>query len=202
MHSIRFKISAITIAAILVSILAVLVTVIATVGEESDRNATQNLALLCDNTCLSLNEYFDSIEQSVEMAASITADSLDSVVLVEGGVAGKFAETNGQTPEQVAELDAYLAAHSAMVEEAFGSVANHTNGVAAYYYCISPNISRKVHGFFWSRVGRTGFEVQPPLDAGKLDPRDFEHTTGTLRRFSGAGPHGSDHIPRTSSMRC
>ena len=91
MHSIRFKISAITIAAILVSILAVLVTVIATVGEESDRNATQNLALLCDNTCLSLNEYFDSIEQSVEMAASITADSLDSVALVEGGVAGKFA---------------------------------------------------------------------------------------------------------------
>ena len=197
MHSIRFKISAITIAAILVSILAVLVTVIATVGEESDRNATQNLALLCDNTCLSLNEYFDSIEQSVEMAASITADSLDSVALVEGGVAGKFAETNGQTPEQVAELDAYLAAHSAMVEEAFGSVANHTNGVAAYYYCISPNISRKVHGFFWSRVGRTGFEVQPPLDAGKLDPRDFEHTTWYFTavqrgRPSWIGPYSAD----------
>ena len=177
MHSIRFRLSAITLAAILISILTVVLTVVFTVGDESDRNATENLTLLCENQRQSLDDYFDSIEQSVEMAANITVDSLDSVALVEGGVAGEYARKNGQTPEQAAELDAYLAAHCAQVQKAFSSVANHTNGVVTYYYCISPDISKNVHGFFYSKVGKTGFEEQAPLDARTLDPKDFEHTT-------------------------
>ena len=177
MHSIRFKLSAITLAAILVSILTVVLTVVFTVRDESDRSATENLTLLCENQRQLLDDYFDSIEQSVEMAANITVDSLDSVALVEGGVAGEYARKHGQTPEQAKALDAYLAAHCEEVQEAFGSVANHTNGVVTYYYCISPDISNNEHGFFYSKVGKTGFEEQEPLDARKLDPKDFEHTT-------------------------
>ena len=177
MHSIRFRLSAITLAAILISILTVVLTVVFTLGDESDRSATENLTLLCENQRQLLDDYFDSIEQSVEMAANITVDSLDSVALVEGGVAGEYARKNGQTPEQAAELDVYLAAHCAQVQKAFSSVANHTNGVVTYYYCISPDISKNVHGFFYSKVGKTGFEEQAPLDARTLDPKDFEHTT-------------------------
>ena len=177
MHSIRFKLSAITLAAILVSILTVVLTVVFTVRDESDRSATENLTLLCENQRQLLDDYFDSIEQSVEMAANITVDSLDSVALVEGGVAGEYARKHGHTPEQAKALDAYLAAHCEEVQEAFGSVANHTNGVVTYYYCISPDISNNEHGFFYSKVGKTGFEEREPLDARKLDPKDFEHTT-------------------------
>ena len=177
MHSIRFKLSAITISAILISIAAVVLMVLLTVGRESDRNATERLTLLCENQRQSLDDYFDSIEQSVEMAANIAVDSLDGVALVEGGVAGEYARTHGQTPEQAAELDAYLAAYCARVQAAFSSVANHTNGVVTYYFCLTPEMSKTVHGFFYSMVGRTGFEEQPPLDARRLDPKDFEHTT-------------------------
>ena len=177
MHSIRFRLSAITLSAILISIAAVVLMVLLTVGRESDRNATERLTLLCENQRQSLDDYFDSIEQSVEMAANIAVDSLDGVALVEGGVAGEYARTHGQTPEQAAELDAYLAAYCARVQAAFSSVANHTNGVVTYYFCLTPEMSKTVHGFFYSMVGRTGFEEQPPLDARRLDPKDFEHTT-------------------------
>ena len=177
MHSIRFRLSAITLSAILISIAAVVLMVLLTVGRENDRNATEKLTLLCENQRQSLDDYFDSIEQSVEMAANIAVDSLDGVTLVEGGVAGEYARTHGQTPEQAAELDAYLAAYCARVQAAFGSVANHTNGVVTYYYCLTPEMSKTVHGFFYSMVDRTGFEEQPPLDARRLDPKDFEHTT-------------------------
>ena len=177
MHSIRFKISAITLAAILISVLAIVLTVFLTVGQESDREATENLTLLCENQRQALDDYLDSIEQSVEMAASIATDSLDSVALVEGGVAGEYAKRNGRTPQQAEVLDAYLAAHCAQVQEAFSSVANHTNGVVTYYYCLAPEVSQNVHGFFFSKVGRSGFEEQPPLDARTLDPKDYEHTT-------------------------
>ena len=177
MHSIRFRLSAITLSAILISIAAVVLMVLLTVGRESDRNATEKLTLLCENQRQSLDDYFDSIEQSVEMAANIAVDSLDGVALVEGGVAGEYARTHGQTPEQAAELDAYLAAYCARVQDAFGSVANHTNGVVTYYFCLTPEMSKTVHGFFYSMVDRTGFEEQPPLDARRLDPKDFEHTT-------------------------
>ena len=177
MHSIRFKLSAITLAAILISIFTVVLTVVLTVGEESDKDATENLTLRCENQRQLLDDYFDSIEQSVEMAANIAVDSLDSVALVEGGVAGEFARQHGQTPEQAENLDAYLAAHCTQVQKAFSSVANHTNGVVTYYYCLSPEVSKNVHGFFYSKVGKTGFEEQAPLDARTLDPKDFEHTT-------------------------
>ena len=46
MHSIRFRLSAITLSAILISIAAVVLMVLLTVGRESDRNATEKLTLL------------------------------------------------------------------------------------------------------------------------------------------------------------
>ena len=45
MHSIRFRLSAITLSAILISIAAVVLMVLLTVGRESDRNATEKLTL-------------------------------------------------------------------------------------------------------------------------------------------------------------
>ena len=68
MHSIRFRLSAITLSAILISIAAVVLMVLLTVGRENDRNATEKLTLLCENQRQSLDDYFDSIEQSVDTA--------------------------------------------------------------------------------------------------------------------------------------
>ncbi len=177
MHSIRSRIIAVTAAAVLLSMLAFVAVTYTTVRTEGDRSAAANMNLLSRNVQQSLDEYLGSIRQSVEMAAHYATDILDPVVLVECGAAGSAAGTEPRTPEQNEKLDNYLAKHSADVQEAFASVANHTSGVVTYYYCIATEISENEHGFFYSRVGKSGFEEQPPLDARDLDPEDLEHTT-------------------------
>ena len=175
MHSIRFKITAITVAAILTTILCVLVVSYFTLKAENDRNSVGMMNLIGENTGKSIEKYTENIEKSVEMAANIAVDSLDSVVLVECGAAGR--ENNEKTPELAVRLDEYLKEYSEKVCSAFASVASHTHGVMTYYYCINPEISETEHGFFYSRVGKTGFYQQEPLDARTLDPDDIEHTT-------------------------
>ena len=177
MRSIRIKITAITVAAILISVLSVLGAAFFTLQAENDRKTASEMNLINENLKQSLDSYFTGIEQSVEMAAHIACDTLDSAALVEGGVAGKYASENPRTPEQEEILDAYLTEHCARVQEAFSSVASRTHGVVTYYYCLSPDVSQNVHGFFYSKVGKTGFYEQEPLDARELDPEDIEHTT-------------------------
>ena len=177
MHSIRTKIIAVTIAAILTSVLALFGANVLTVGVDNDRRTTEMMTLLCNKTQLVLDEYLKSVEQSVETVANIASETLDSVVLAENGAVGSAAKQSQRTPEQSARLDEYLAANLVRVQEAFSSVANHTQGIVTYYYCVTPEISQNEHGFFYSRVGKTGFEKQPPLDARELDPEDLGHTT-------------------------
>ncbi len=177
MKSLRAKITAITVSAILISILSVFAASFSSIQKENDRRTTETMRLLEENMEKTLDEYFHSIEQSVEMAANIASDSLDSVVLVENGITGKSASQTERTPEQEAILDEYLAQYCKQVQNAFSSVASHTHGVVTYYYCINPKISETEHGFFYSKVGKTGFDEQEPLDARTLDPEDIEHTT-------------------------
>ncbi len=176
-HSVRFKITAITVSAILIAILAIFAASSPSVQEETDRRSVEVMRLIGGDAKNTLDEYFEGIEQSVGIAANMAIDSLDSMTLVECGAAGNYATQVARTPEQTARLDAYIAEHCAQIQRIFESVASHTNGVITYYYCINPEISETVHGFFYSRVGKAGFVEQPPLDARTLDPEDSEHTT-------------------------
>ena len=177
MHSIRFKITAITVGVILAILLTIFCLCYSSVKAESDRQSVEMMQLIGQDTQNTLDEYFVSIEQSVGMAANEAIDSLDSVVLVECGAVGSQAGQAERTPEQTARLDAYLAEHCALIQKIFENVASHTHGINTYYYCISPEISETEHGFFYSRVGKAGFVAQEPLDARTLDPNDIEHTT-------------------------
>ncbi len=176
MHSIRGRIIAITTAAVMASILAFLAIAYVTVNTEANRHTTEVMNMVAGNVQQSLDEYLASIRQSVEMAAHFATDSLDPVVLVECGVAGSGAG-QARTRTQVKKLDVYLAQHAAEVLEAFASIANHTSGVVSYYYCFAPEISENEHGFFYSKVGQTGFAELEPPDASALDPADMEHNT-------------------------
>ena len=177
MHSIRVKITLITVAAILTTILSVFAACYGTFQTETDKRSVETMSLIGEDAQKSLEKYIESIEQSVEMAANIASDSLDSVFLVEHGAVGTHFDASERTPEMTAELDAYLAEHCAVVQEAFASVASNTQGVITYYYCISPEISENEHGFFYWKIGKTGFDEQRPLDARELDPEDIAHTT-------------------------
>ena len=177
MHSIRTRLVTVTVAAVLASVLAFAALAYKTVGDESRQYSSDEMNLLSRNVQQSLDEYLGSVRQSVEMVAHYATDQLDPVILVECGVAGSAAGLEPRTRGQVTRLDAYLEKHCEEVREAFSSVANHTSGVVTYYYCIATDVSENMHGFFWSRVGETGFVEQAPLDARDLDPEDIEHTT-------------------------
>ena len=177
MRSIRGKITAIAIAAILISMLIIMSVYFTMFQTESERQAAETMNLLARNTEKTLEKYIESIEQSVEMAANLAIDTLDSVILVENNAAGPHADPAARTAEQAAAADEYLTLHCKAIQEAFASVASRTNGVVTYYYCLSADVSENVHGFFYSKVGKTGFEEQPPLIARELDPEDTAHTT-------------------------
>ena len=81
MHSIRVKITAVTIAAILTSIIALGGIGILTIGMESDRASVEKMRLLTENTEYHLDAYLDSVEQSVEMAVHVADDSLENLDL-------------------------------------------------------------------------------------------------------------------------
>ena len=168
MHSIRVKITAVTIAAILTSIFALGGIGILTIGMESDQTSVEKMRLLTENTGQQLDAYLGSVEQSVEMAVHMADDSLKNLDM--------FLLGSVHTPEEQEKLDKGIAEHCAAVEHAFSSIANHTNGVVTYYYCINTDLGSTEHGFFWSKVGEEEFVEQPPLNSAELDINDTEHT--------------------------
>ena len=98
MHSIRFKITAITVAAILTSVLFVFAASFVILRSETDQNSVTMMNLIDEDTRKTLEKYFEGIEQSVEVAANIAVEDLDSVLLVECGALRTGTETNVQTP--------------------------------------------------------------------------------------------------------
>ena len=176
MHSIRLKITAILVAAVLVAGLSVFLVGSFTIQAETDRESVKTMNLVAHDTQLSLEAYTGSIEQSVELIGNLAGDTLDSVELVRGGVVGPAAVSGQRTPEQAERLDAYLSQYCERILEVASVVASHTPGIVTYFYCINPDISDTQHGFFYSRAGKTGFAEREPIDVRELDPNDTEHT--------------------------
>ena len=198
-HSIRFKITLITVAVILAIVLTVLAISYTPIMEEIDHDSVEVMRMIVQDTKNNLDEYFESVEQSVGMVANEAMDSLDSVTLVECGAVGTYAGQVKKTEEQTARLDAYLADYFARIQKIFENVASHTHGSVTYYFCTSPEISKKEHGFFYSRAGKAGFVALEPLDAGALDPEDIEHNTWYFTpvkrgRPSWVGPYPADFL--------
>ena len=168
MHSIRIKIMAVTMAAILTSILALGGIGVVTVGVESDRSSVEKMTLISENAQSQVDAYLDSIQQSVDMAIHVAHDSLERLdISLLGGM---------RTPEQMNRLDSILRTHSAEVERAYHSISNSTNGIVTYYYCINAELGSSEHGFFWSRLDEEDFVKQRPLISSELDIKDTEHT--------------------------
>ncbi len=138
MISIRFRITILTLTAILVSVLAIGVVSLVSIRGEGERSSNQTMRLLCDNCRYSIDDYRNSIERSVEIVSRYALDELSSVELMEGGVSGTDGILDGAVhtqavTEQQQRLDDYLFTYTQRVENIFRSVANHTNGVVSFY---------------------------------------------------------------------
>ncbi len=198
MHSIRYKVTAITIVEILLAILCVYLASFRIVQSENDRRSVEMMDLLAQDTSKSFEAYATDIASSVGMVANLATDSLDSVKLSNCGAIGANSNPAQRTPEQTAELDSYLDEFSKRIQVEFAAVAEHTQGVETYYFSISPDISTAKRGFYYSHVGRTGFTEQEPFDAHKLDPNDPAHSAWYFEPIQRGRPSWIGPFPATS----
>ena len=148
MHSIRTKITALTISAVIVVI--AITTIISTLEIKKLGNETsdQILFLMCEDGEKNLDNYFRSVEQSVETISSYAkADLADS-------------DIND------------LSSHLDRVEEIFEKTAKNTNGILTYYYRIDPEISAKDKGFWYVNLDGNGFQKHEVTDISLYDTND------------------------------
>ncbi len=173
MHSIRSTITIITVLVILTSVLSVFGASYFIIQKETDQNSVRMMSLINEDTDRALEKYFESIEQSAETIANIAVENLDSVTLVKYGAVKSAANKNFQTSDQIRDMDDYLKTYCDKIQVLFAGVASNTPGVNSYYYCISPEISKNVHGFFYMKEGKAGMVERPPLDAANLEPNEY-----------------------------
>ena len=164
MHSIRTRITALTVMAVLITILAFGGAAIYSAKLVSHRSSVEKMNLICEDRKKTMDEYLNSVRQSIETVSRYAGETLDSAALVEGGIE---TAPGDRTPEQQEALDGYLASHIADVEQVFRSVANHTNGINAFYYFVDPKVSGSVKGFLYDREETDDFRAleMPDLTA-------------------------------------
>ncbi len=170
MHSIRSTITMITVLIILTSVLAVFGASYFIIQNETDKNSVRMMNLINADTDKALDKYFGSIEQSAEITSNVAIEDLDIIFLVKCGAVKTGINDKAQTPGQIKALDDYLISYCDRIQGIFSGVADNTQGVTSYYYCISPDISRSVHGFYYMKEGKTGLVEQPPIDPSELEP--------------------------------
>ncbi len=180
MYSIRVKIIAVTIAAILASVLVLGGIGMIKVKQESERSSVERMSTTCMTLQQKLNVYLGSLEQSVQMGIHIAEDSLEGMDMA--------LFSSSLTAEQKEQLDTALEAHTAEVEHAFSSIAENTQGVVTYYYCINDDLGSSEHGFFLDATQGNGFIRRDPLISSELDLNDTEHTTWYYSPVKGGRP--------------
>ena len=148
MHSIRTKITALTISAMIVVI--TIATVISTLEIKNlgQRTSDQILYLMCEEGEKNLDNYFKSIEQSVETVSNYAEDDLIHT-----------------------DIDD-LSTHLDRVEEVFEKTARNTNGILTYYYRIDPEISVTDKGFWYVDLDGNGFREHEVTDITLYDTED------------------------------
>ena len=147
-NSIRAKTALLTVTALIIAVaIATMlgVTAIRSIGSSS---ADRTLLLLCETGEQNLDAMFRSVEQSVEMVATLIEEDLNSL-----------------TPKR-------LSAHMKRVQPIVERMANVTNGVLTYYYRIDPEASTEIPGFWYTNLDGEGFVPHEVTDITAFDTSD------------------------------
>ncbi len=148
MHSLRTKITLLTVCAIIIAVVVVTVLSVMFIVNTERHKSDQLLLLLCESGERNLDYYFNDVEKSI-------------------GKVSEFAEEDirGTDEEE-------LAKHVERVEKYFDTVANRTSGVLTYYYRIDPAVSKDVKGFWYTNLSGEEFTEHPVTDITKYDTND------------------------------
>ena len=180
MHSIRTRITSYTIAAIVICAFLIGSVSVFTVKQREEQNSEEIMHVMCESKCDKINYYLTSLEDSVDTISRIIYDSMDAVVLTKSGVCGATGsgislEKRERSPEQINNLDQYLASHVSDVDEVFKTIANNNTSVLGYYYYINPEFDVDTKGFWYSRTGSSRFRKMKLTDIAKYPADDFNH---------------------------
>ncbi len=148
MHSIRTKISAVTIGAIIITMIIAAVLGVAAIRDIGMDSSEQTLRLLCEAGQKNLDAELSDVEQDVQTISAYVESDLDGLD------------------------DVRLQAHLDHVSAFFKKVLYKTNGVITYYYRIDPAVSSKVKGFWFVNTDGEGFQEHEVTDITQYDTED------------------------------
>lgn len=148
MSSIRAKTMLLTVCEIVVAVTTVTLLAVFAIQSFGNESSNRALELLCETGEKNLDDYFDSVEQSVEMVSSFAASDLVKTDLED------------------------LGSHLDRVSDLFMRIATNTDGVLTYYYRVDPEVSVDNPGFWYVYSSRDGFLPHAPTDITLYDTND------------------------------
>ena len=150
MHSIRTRITVLTVCAIIVVMIVTAVSGVVAIRNIGTASANQTLQLLCETGQKNLNHYFESAEMSVDGVYAFAEKDLGE---------------HGANAEQ-------FSAHVERVSDVFKKLTAKTNGVLTYYYRIDPQFSSTEKGFWYVNTEGEGFIEHEVTDITQYDTED------------------------------
>ena len=148
MYSIRTKISAVTIGAIIITMIIATVLGVVAIRDIGTSSAEKMLLLLCEAGQKNLDGYLEDLEQNVGVVSAYVEADLDGL------------------------SDEALQAHLDRVSDFFKKVMIRTAGVKTYYYRIDPTVSSTVKGFWYVDLDGEGFREHEVTDITRYDTSD------------------------------
>ena len=175
MHSIRTKLTAVSISAIIIT--TIIITTFAIVGFRSIgiSSAEQMILLLCEAGQKNLDSYLSDVEQEVNTISAYVEADLDGIE------------------------DANLAHHMGHVSDFFKKVVYRTGGIMTYYFRIDPTVSEKVKGFWFVKNEDGSFSEHEVTDITLYDTEDTSKIVWfTVPKATGKGvwlhPYITDNL--------
>ena len=152
MHSLRTRITLLTVCVIVVAVTVVSLLSVFFIRRNEHRQTDQLLLMLCETGERNLDYYFDSVQKSVNKISSYVEEDLD---------------------REVKDLDSKdLEQHMERARSYFENIAYKTNGVLTYYYRIDPTVSDTVKGFWYTNLDGDEFVPHEVTDITLYDTQD------------------------------
>ena len=148
MRSLRTKITAMTIGAIIITMIIAAAFGMVSIQRLGMSDAERMLRLLCEVGEKNLDDLFENLEQNVQIVSSYVESDLDGL------------------------SDEDLQRHLNRVSDIFKRILVNTNGIVTYYYRIDPAVSASVEGFWFVNLDGKGFETHEVTDITQYNTDD------------------------------
>ena len=180
MHSIRTKITVLTVSAILICSILIGTLSAFTVKSREELNSERLLNTICESKLDKINNYLNTIETSVESVSRFVYGTFDIVALSDANAigatgSGRSLRKRIRTAAQQDTLDNYLREHLAETQEVCKTIAENNPSILSYYYRINPELSNNMTGFWYARQNSNHFKKLAMTEIGEYKPDDFAH---------------------------